>query len=188
MEGCRIGITGTPSFTGKLHKELSSLGGTVEYLLSLSLQSYRSDERMQAAYEDLKSYTWIVFTSANAVREFFLGLMEQGEDHRALGHIKFATVGKGTADELLKYGFRSDYTPKHYQVIDLAEGLRERITKHDRLLIPRSTRGSRELGKKGGKKNRQKVKEQILQRNSIISPLQVLPELTHFSKRIHWQH
>lgn len=145
LEGCRIGITGTPSFTGKLHKELSSLGGTVEYLLSLSLQSYRSDERMQAAYEDLKSYTWIVFTSANAVREFFLGLMEQGEDHRALGHIKFATVGKGTADELLKYGFRSDYTPKHYQVIDLAEGLRERITKHDRLLIPRSSRGSREL-------------------------------------------
>lgn len=145
LEGCRIGITGTPSFTGRLHKELSNLGGTVEYLLRLSLKSYRSDDRMQKAYEALPHYTWIVFTSANAVREFFLGLMERGGDSRALGHVKLATVGKGTADELLKYGFRSDYTPGHYQVINLAEGLKECITKNDRLLIPRSSRGSREL-------------------------------------------
>lgn len=145
LEGCRIGITGTPSFTGKLYKELSYLGGTAEQLFSLELKTYWDEERMLKAYEDLLGYTWIVFTSANAVREFFVGLIKCGKDYRAVGHVKFATVGKGTADELLKYGFRSDYTPKKYQVIDLAEGLRDEITKEDRLLIPRSSRGSKEL-------------------------------------------
>ena len=145
LKGCRIGITGTPSFAGKLHKELTSLGGTVKHLLSLSLVSYKTGGRMKEAYKGLSGYTWITFTSANAVREFFSGLVECGYDYRAVGHVKFASVGNGTAKELLKYGFRSDYTPENYQVRDLAEGLRKLISGKDRILIPRSSRGSREL-------------------------------------------
>ncbi len=71
--------------------------------------------------------------------------MECGYDYRAVGHVKFASVGNGTARELLRYGFRSDYTPENYQVKDLAEGMRHLISKKDRILIPRSSRGSKEL-------------------------------------------
>lgn len=145
LEGCRIGITGTPSFTGKLHKELTALGAATEYLLSLSVESYKTGDRMKEAYKNLSDYTWITFTSANAVREFFSGLVESGYDYRAVGHVKFASVGNGTAKELLRYGFRSDYTPENYQVKALAEGLKNLISSKDRILIPRSSRGSREL-------------------------------------------
>lgn len=145
LEGCRIGMTGTPSFTGKLHKELTLLGAATEYLLSLSVKSYKTGDRMREAYKNLSGYTWIVFTSANAVREFFSGLMECGYDSRAVGHVKFASVGNGTARELLRYGFRADYTPETYQVRDLAVGLKKLISGKDRILIPRSSRGSREL-------------------------------------------
>ena len=145
LEGCRIGVTGTDSFTVRLGKQIKSLGGDWECMLSLIIKSHRKDGKMKAAYEKLPSYTWIVFTSANGVKEFFRGLLEWGYDFRSVGHVKFAAVGRGTADELLGHGFCADYIPKKYQVQDLAAGLKGLITGEDRLLIPRSSGGSKEL-------------------------------------------
>lgn len=147
LEGCRIGVTGTDSFTGRLRKQLETLGGTSENILSLLVESHRKGEEMKEAYKKLQSYTWIVFTSANGVREFFRGLMEWGYDYRSVGHVKLAAVGRGTADELLRHGFSADYIPEKYQVQDLAAGLKGLISGKDRLLIPRSLRGSKELNK-----------------------------------------
>lgn len=145
LEGCRIGVTGTRSFTGKLCKEFEALGGETKCLLNLCVKSCRADKNMKEAYGKLSSYTWIVFTSANAVREFFTGLLEWGRDFRAVGHVKFAVIGDGTAKELLHYGFCADYKPENYHVRDLAYGLKGIITKEDKLLIPRALEGSREL-------------------------------------------
>lgn len=145
LEGCRIGVTGTDSFTGRLQKQLESLGGTSECILNLLVESYRRDEKMREAYKRLYSYTWIVFTSANGVREFYSGLLEEGYDFRAVGHVKFAAVGRGTAEELLRYGFSADYIPEKFQVRDLAAGLKNLISREDHLLIPRSSGGSKEL-------------------------------------------
>ncbi|MDF2888027.1 MAG: uroporphyrin-III C-methyltransferase [Lacrimispora sp.] len=145
LKGCRIGITGTESFAGRLSHELLNLGGILDNVLTLSIASYRSGEAMKEAYQRLKTYSWLVLTSANAVRDFFAGLFEGGYDLRSLGAIRFAAVGKGTEAELLKFGFHADYVPDRYQVKDLAEGLISQLTKEDRLLIPRSSGGSPEL-------------------------------------------
>ncbi len=145
LEGCRIGVTGTDSFTDRLKKQIKSFGGTSECILSLLIESCRKGGKMKEAYEKLPFYTWIVFTSANGVREFFHGLLEWGYDFRAVGHVKFAVVGRGTADELLRHGFSADYIPEKYQVQDLAAGLKGLISREDRLLIPRSSGGSKEL-------------------------------------------
>jgi uroporphyrinogen III methyltransferase/synthase len=60
--------------------------------------------------------------------------------------VKFAAIGSGTAKELLQYGFHADYIPLKYQVTALAQGLKKRINcSRDRLLIPRSRGGSKEL-------------------------------------------
>lgn len=145
LEGCRIGMTGTDAFTQKLEETLARLGGSGERLMTLGVESHCREEAMKSVYENLAAYTWIVFTSANAVREFFRGLWESKRDFRAVGNVKFAVVGKGTARELKQYGFKTDYMPERYQVSDLAAGLEGLVTKEDRLLIPRSAGGSREL-------------------------------------------
>jgi uroporphyrinogen III methyltransferase/synthase len=145
LEGSRIGVTGTDSFTVRLRKQLESLGGASECILSLSIESHRKGGKMKEAYGKLPSYTWIVFTSANGVREFFHGLLEWGYDFRSVGHVKIAAVGKGTADELQRYGFLADYIPEKYQVQDLAAGLKGMVSGDDRLLIPRSLSGSKVL-------------------------------------------
>lgn len=145
LKGCRIGITGTDSFTARFNQDLLSLGAITDSVLALSIKSRRLGEDMIEAYKDLNTYSWLILTSANAVREFFAGLLEGGYDLRSLGRIKFAVIGKGTESELLKLGFHADYIPERYQVKDLAKGLISRLTKEDRLLIPRSAGGSPEL-------------------------------------------
>ena len=145
LTGCQIGITGTGHFVRTLREGLEECGATTKCLFTLSLQSYRSSDEMRSAYDNVTKYSWVVFTSANGVKEFFLGLLECGYDFRSLGGVKFAVIGTGTEKQLYHYGFRADYKPEKYQVKDLAKGLCERITKEDYLLIPRSSGGSREL-------------------------------------------
>jgi uroporphyrinogen III methyltransferase/synthase len=142
LEGVRVAVTGTDLLAAKLRKSLEEAGAYTECVLSMELESHRSGEAMKTAYERLADYGWIVFTSANAVREFFLGLLESGGDNRRLGHVKFAAVGKGTAKELLRYGFTTDYTPEEYCAAALAEGLKRVVKEGERLLIPRSFKGS----------------------------------------------
>lgn len=147
LEGVRVAVTGTDLLAAKLRKRLEEEGAYTDCILSMAVDSKRADEAMRSAYERLSSYGWIVFTSANAVREFFLGLMEHGLDHRSLGHVKFAVVGKGTAKELRSHGFLADYIPDEFCASSLAAGLAARLKEGERLLIPRSKKGSRELNR-----------------------------------------
>ena len=142
LAGVRVCMTGTASFMDRLGRSLAGLGAETEEVSRLGLVSHAGEAEMQEAYGRLESYTWAVFTSANAVRLFFEGLLASGKDFRSLGGLKLAAVGRGTAEELLKCGFRADYVPERYQVEDLAAGLAELAGHEDRLLIPRSSGGS----------------------------------------------
>ncbi len=144
LAGTSVGITGTASFRERLGALLTSLGAKVECAGAMEVNSHADSPEMAAAYGQLSRYDVIVFTSANGVRLFFDGLLKSGRDFRALGRMKFAVVGPGTAGELLKRGFRADYMPQVYRTKELAELLVE-AAGAPRLLIPRSRGGSPEL-------------------------------------------
>jgi uroporphyrinogen III methyltransferase / synthase len=61
------------------------------------------------------TYSWVVFTSANAVQRFFEGV----PDIRFLGSVLIAAVGATTAAELRSYRIVADLVPEDYT----AEGL-----------------------------------------------------------------
>lgn len=145
LAGVSVCVTGTSGFTKKLLASLHGLGADGECVCRLGVKSYLDSEAMKEAYGKLKEYSWLVFTSANAVRLFFEGLEKYGLDCRSLGNVKIAAVGKGTARELRQYGFLTDYVPERYQVEDLAAGLEHMVKPGEKLLIPRSFGGSRIL-------------------------------------------
>jgi uroporphyrinogen-III synthase len=60
-------------------------------------------------------YTWVAFTSANAV-EAFLGLLP---DIRALGATKVAAVGLATSEALLRYRVVADLVPEQHRAAGL---------------------------------------------------------------------
>ena len=145
LDGIQVCVTGTESFSDRLIRSLTALGAKAENVCRLGLKSYSGGPEMRRAYGNLSSYSWAVFTSANGVRLFLEGLLAAGKDFRSLGHLKLAAVGRGTAQELRRWGFLADYVPDRYQVEDLAQGLTELADGGDRILIPRSRDGSHAL-------------------------------------------
>src|SRR5207253_828570 len=83
---------------------------------------------------------WLVFTSVNGVREFFARLRATGRDLRALGNIKLAAIGPGTAEALREYNLDADVVPAEYRSESLAAALTERAA-GKRIPLARAGRG-----------------------------------------------
>lgn len=145
LSGVRIGITGTGHMVKKLTLELEAEGASCVNLSYSSIAKVEEDFEFVHALTHLTEYTWLVLTSTNGVHLFFEKMKERQVDRRALGHLKIAAIGKGTADTLMEYGYFADYIPERYTTVDLAEGLVKLVDDSDRMLIPRAKNGSPEL-------------------------------------------
>ena len=145
LTGKRIGVTGTKKLTDKLAGELRQYGAQVYDLGFLQVKEHTDNKELAQAVGSLMSYTWLVFTSTNGVDLFFEYIKKQQIDYRHFAGIKFAVVGNGTKDALLKQGFTADYMPETYTTAALAKGLADILKEEDRLLIPRALNGSKDL-------------------------------------------
>ena len=93
------------------------------------------------ALDDIAAYGWLVFTSANGVGLFFERLAARGLDARALGAVRVAVIGPGTARALREHGISADYMPESYVAEALAEGLAPMLSAGERVLLPRAEGG-----------------------------------------------
>lgn len=139
---CRIGVTGTPHMVEALQTALRELGAQV--FGAPFLQIVPTDILAKKKPE-WKTIDWIVFTSANGVRQFFEQIHALHTDVRTLGHIRYAVIGQGTAEELWKYGISADYMPACYTVQELAAGLAKKIEKGEKVCILRAKEGSADI-------------------------------------------
>lgn len=145
LQGKKIGITGTNKLTEKLKLQLEERGASVINLSFLRVEESENQEEILDAIYNLKKYNWITFTSANGVDVFFNKLKREAIDYRVFSNIRFAVVGQGTKDALLKEGFYADYMPKKYTTKELAEGLLPILQESDRVLLARAKEGSKDL-------------------------------------------
>ena len=142
LDGKRIAITGTRSFTSRLAEHLEELGAFVESMVSLELEPNLSE-----IPGNFNEYGCIVFTSANGIDIFFEEIKTRGMDIRCLGHLKFACIGTGTASKLKQHGIIADLMPEKYTAAKLGELLAEKCA-DEKILILRALGGSPELNEK----------------------------------------
>jgi len=81
-------------------------------------------EALAAAVGVINSYTWVVFTSANAVSRF-CGLLR---DSRDLARLRIAAIGTATVAELARFDLVADLVPERF----IAESLLEVFPLPDR--------------------------------------------------------
>ena len=165
LTGITVGVTGTESVGGRIMNRLA-VEGAKTIRAGESLVVRESMERLDQALSDLSQYSWVIFTSRNAVRIFFERMCERHVDIRKLGGLKFAAVGRGTGEYLESVGITPDFIPEEYTTKALADGL-VRLLKEDaevsragklcssetagpcaaseKLLIPRAKQGSKVL-------------------------------------------
>ncbi|MGO9599731.1 MAG: uroporphyrinogen-III C-methyltransferase [Isosphaeraceae bacterium] len=138
--GQRILITRPLEEGRRSAASLESMGAEVLLAPSVEILPLTDHGPLDAAIARLAEYQWLVFTSSNGVRFFLDRLEKQGRDLRALGHLKLAAIGPGTAQTLGQFRLRADLVPGEYH----SEGLAKALAAHAsgcKILLARADRG-----------------------------------------------
>jgi uroporphyrinogen III methyltransferase/synthase len=118
--GRTIVVTRAREQASELRAKLETLGAEVVELPAIAI------EPVAFTLPVLADYRWIVFTSANGVDAFFdRGLAPAGLDARALGGVKLAAIGPGTADALTRRGLHPDVVPERFIAESLLDAFPE---------------------------------------------------------------
>lgn len=131
--GKSIVITRDPAQQGQLERRLKLLGARVISAPTIKIVPPKDAYvALDESIARLDEYSFLIFTSTNAVSAFFGRL----DDLRKLGKIKIAAVGSATRDAILKYRIGVDIMPQSYVgdslLAEFPDGNGERI------LIPRA--------------------------------------------------
>jgi uroporphyrinogen III methyltransferase / synthase len=138
--GKRVLVTRTRQQAGVLSASLTALGALPIEVPTIEVEPL-APAALDRAIDDMATYDWTVFTSANAAEIFFDRLPELGLDARVLGKIKVAAIGPATAAEVKRRGVIADAVPPSY----VGEALGSALAGHDlsgkRVLLPRAEAG-----------------------------------------------
>jgi uroporphyrinogen-III synthase len=123
LAGKRIVVTRTREQASDLAGRLSLLGAEVIELPVLRITKEVSLDALADVMLEFGSYDWLVFTSANGVRYFFEEFFRIFGDIRALGLIRIACIGEGTALRIGELHLRIECQPPIATAETLAEAL-----------------------------------------------------------------
>lgn len=123
-------------------RKLRQRGAEVLEVPAICVSPARESEELKEVGRSLERWTWIVLTSQIGVRMFWEQMKVWKKDIRSLAGARFAVIGPGTRRELEERGIYADFMPEVYAIEQLANGLKDRIRREDRILIPRAGRGN----------------------------------------------
>ncbi len=134
----KILITRAREQSAEFATRLKKLGAEVIQFPTIEIVPPLSWKGMDRAISCLKSYDWIIFTSANGVSFFDQRLKERGKNRNALSGLKICAIGPATAEHLKKRGIRVDYVPKEYIAESILRGFKKIGLNGKQILLARA--------------------------------------------------
>jgi uroporphyrinogen III methyltransferase/synthase len=138
--GQRIVVTRPLGESERSAATLEALGAEVLIAPTVEILPLEDFRALDQTLERLSSFDWLVFTSGNGVRHLFDRLDAIGKDLRAVGFLKLAAIGPGTAQALANYRLKADLVPESFRSEALAESLARQVEGR-RVLLARADRG-----------------------------------------------
>ncbi|MBV9464446.1 MAG: uroporphyrinogen-III C-methyltransferase [Verrucomicrobiae bacterium] len=134
--GKRVVVTRTRTQAGELTARLLEIGADVIELPTIEIRPARNQAPLIQALERLSEFSWVVFSSPNAVEHFFEAFFESHRDIRALGSCRLAAIGPATAAKLSQRGLDVAKLPDSFVAESLAKSMRRQKVR-GRVLLPR---------------------------------------------------
>lgn len=138
LVGKRILITRAREQSSEFKTRLKKLGAEVIEFPTIEIVPPSSWKGVDHAIAQLKSYDWVIFTSANGVHFFYQRLKERGKPQRSLSGLKICAIGPATAKQLKKRGARVNYIPKEFIAESILMGFRKMGTEGKQILLARA--------------------------------------------------
>lgn len=136
--GKNIVVTRCRTQSSALAEKISEMGGNPIEIPTIKIQKVEDNKELEVEIDKIKDYTYILFSSKNAVDIFFDKLNEMGYDSRVLCNSKICAVGGETAKAIKSRGIIADIVPQKYVAEGLYEELKDIINENDKILIPRA--------------------------------------------------
>ncbi|MDS1030698.1 uroporphyrinogen-III C-methyltransferase [Bacillota bacterium LX-D] len=136
--GKRIVVTRSREQASALTNCLEQLGAEVVEFPTIEITPPADYSLLDQELENIASYKWIIFTSANGVRAFFKRLRDLKMDIRSLYGINICAIGPKTSEALENYGLCVEYVPEEFVAEAVIAGLQDKITEGDKVLLPRA--------------------------------------------------
>ena len=140
LKGRRILVTRPRERAGTLAEKLRALGADVTECPCIDVMPLDPCPELEEALGDLSRYEWLAFTSPAGVETVWRCLRRLGKDARAVGGVRLAAVGGGTAKALEDCGLSADLIPEIYDARHLGMALAGAAKA--RVLILRAQEGS----------------------------------------------
>lgn len=148
VRGKRILITRARDQSSEFAKRLRKSGAEAIEFPTIEISPPRSWKGLDQAIRELKSYDWIIFTSANGVHFFWQRLKGKRNNLSLLPSLKVAAIGPATAEKLRQKGIRISYIPKEFVAEGILTGFEKRQIKGKRILLARAKK-ARDILPKG---------------------------------------
>jgi uroporphyrinogen III methyltransferase/synthase len=138
--GRSILVTRAADQAGEFTTMLQAHGAAVLECPTISIVPPERYSELDTAIGTLSTFAWIIFTSYNAVQQFFTRLAARGLDSRALGGCRVCAVGPKTAAALAPHGIRPDLVPADYKAEGVVAAFRALPVAGQKILFPRADR------------------------------------------------
>ncbi|MFP4157369.1 MAG: uroporphyrinogen-III C-methyltransferase [Opitutales bacterium] len=121
--GKQIVVTRARDQAGDLSRMLREQGAEVIELPFIQVEPSFDEKLVTEVFAGIAVYEWMIFTSANGVKQFFELFYKAYDDIRCLGPMRIAAVGAATAREIEKHRLKVDLVPQKANAHALAEEL-----------------------------------------------------------------
>jgi uroporphyrinogen III methyltransferase / synthase len=136
--GKRILITRPKEQAEDFRAQLAGLGAEVIPFPTIEIREPASWEPLDKAIQDIDQYQWLIFTSANGVKNFFARFQIVRKDIRELHGLKVAAIGPATEKAIRALHLCVEVIPDEFKAEGLVESLKGKVMKGTRVLIPRA--------------------------------------------------
>ena len=135
--GKRIIVTRDWRQSSMLAEPLEALGAEILFVPVIEIADPAESSALNEAIQNLASYDWLIFTSANGVRQFVEALDRSSKDLRDL-RAKLCAIGPATRAAIEALHLLVDVMPEEYVAESLVEALAGENLKGKRILLPRA--------------------------------------------------
>ena len=151
LAGKTILITRAREQSGEFATFLKKLGAEVIEFPTIEIVPPLSWKELDQAISRLRTYDWVIFTSANGVIFFWERFKEKWKSNRFPPSLKVCAIGPATASQLKERGASVHHIPKEFIAESIVEGFEKMAIKGKRILLARAKK-ARDILPKGLRK------------------------------------
>jgi uroporphyrinogen-III synthase len=127
LAGTRILVGRARHQAGSLSDSLRSLGASVIEIPFIEIRKPQSYVPLDTALKNIKSYDWLILTSANGVEAMWERVRKLRVTRRTLRRLKIAAIGPATKKAIVKHGLKVKMVPEEYVAESVVKGLRGEV-------------------------------------------------------------